>query len=700
MGEVYRARDTRLDRIVAVKVSKEVFSERFEREARVIAALNHPHICALYDVGPDYLVMEYIEGKPLKGPMPMEEALPLAVQIAAALEEAHRKGIVHRDLKPGNILLAKTGVKLLDFGLARVEAPISGTDVTVTATEVGTVLGTAAYMSPEQAEGEIVDARSDIFSFGLVLYELLSGRQAFPGKNLLSTVAAILHREPPPLDAPAALAHIVARCLRKSPAERFQSAAELKAALEDAAAGKSGGAEPSIAVLPFANLSADKENEYFSDGLAEEITNALTKVPGLKVTARASAFFFRGKDVKPADIARELNVEHLLEGSVRKAGNRVRVTAQLIKAADGFQLWSERYDRELTDVFAIQDEIAAAIVTQLKVNLTTSAGARAPMPPANVAAYEAVLEGRHLWHQLTPGSFARALERFERAVSIDSRYAPAHVGVAGYYVGLAALAMADPRQVLSKARAAAQRASELDPSDADAQSYLATVSALLDHDWPACERYCRRAIELNPASALARFPYSFWYLRVLGRLDEALAEADRVLEIDPLTPVSRYCRAIILLCMRRYDAALHAYQQTVELDPSYSLGLMGLAQTQARMGRYGDAIANVEKVIQFHGRWPAPLWTLADCHALAGHKDQARTLLAEILELAQRSSVASAGLAAVYGDLGELDAAFEWAGKAIEQRDPLILSIKTGPLFDPLRADPRYPALLRNMNLS
>jgi len=392
MGEVYKARDTRLDRIVAVKVSNEQFSERFDREARAVAALNHSGICTLHDVGPNYLVMEYIEGTPLQGPLPVDQALKYAAQICDALDAAHKKGITHRDLKPANILVTASGVKLLDFGLAQVEPPSKSGDAThsIDLTQAGTILGTAAYVSPEQAEGKSVDARSDIFSLGIVLYEMLTGRRAFDGDSVIAIVAAILYKEPAVLDAPPALRSIVARCLCKSPADRFQSVTELRAALESAATVRPDGKQPSIAVLPFANMSADKENEYFSDGLAEEIINVLAHIPGLKVIARTSAFAFRGKEQDIRKIAESLGVRTILEGSVRRAGNRIRVTAQLISAEDGSHLWSERYDREMEDIFAIQDETAAAIAAALKTKLAVQPEASRQYTP-NLAAYHAVL---------------------------------------------------------------------------------------------------------------------------------------------------------------------------------------------------------------------------------------------------------------------------------------------------------------------
>ena len=404
MGEVYRARDGRLGRDVAIKVLPAPFAadphrlRRFEDEARAIAALNHPHICQIYDIGPGYLVLEYIVGVPPQGPLAPKEAVRLGLQIASALEAAHQCGILHRDLKPANILVTPSGTaKLLDFGLAKLMA----SDGDLTRTVDGAVLGTAAYMSPEQWQGRALDARSDVFSFGAVMYEMLSGTRAFAGETAAQVSSAVLRDEPRPLQAPQALKRLVSRCLSKPPGERFQTMADLKTALEQVLT-RPADHQPSIAVLPFANMSADPENEYFSDGLAEEIINALANVPGLKVIARTSAFAFKGKQEDVRRIAEVLGVANVLEGSVRKAGNRIRVTAQLIAAADGSHLWSERFDRELADVFAIQDEIAQAIAGALQVKLTrTAADARHHTP--RLAAYDAFLRGRHHLFQVHSG---------------------------------------------------------------------------------------------------------------------------------------------------------------------------------------------------------------------------------------------------------------------------------------------------------
>ena len=440
MGEVWKARDPRLGREVAIKVLAQQFSFRFDREARAIAALNHPNICQIHDIGPDYLVLEYIDGKRLCGPLPAEECVRVALQVAAALEEAHARGILHCDLKPANIMMTTSGsAKLLDFGLAKL---IGDGD----ATQTRAVMGTPAYMAPEQLQGKPADARSEIFSFGLVLYELLSGRQAFAGG------AATVRDEPAPLDASANLSAFVSRCLRKLPAGRFQTMNEVRTALEQATAVATGDT-PSVAVLPFINISADKDNEYFSDGLAEEILNALTRFPDLKVTARTSAFSFRGKDLDIRKIGEALGVRTVLEGSVRRAGNRIRVTAQLINIADGYQLWSERYDRDMTDIFAVQDEISAAIVDALKVKL---APAKILHPPINLEAYHALLKARHAALLLTPETAQLGLAYADEAIALDSGYALAHSVRAQYLFGLAQIGRKPARETLPLARAVAR----------------------------------------------------------------------------------------------------------------------------------------------------------------------------------------------------------------------------------------------------
>ena len=515
MGEVWKARDTRLQRIVAIKQLQGQHTARFEQEARAIAALNHPHICQIYDVGPDYLVLEYVEGAPVQGPMAEADAVRAALQIAAALEAAHAKGILHRDLKPGNILMTAAGAKLLDFGLAKL---VSDDQATLT---IG-VSGTPLYMSPEQAEGKTLDARSDVFSFGAVLYELLAGRRAF------DSLAAVLRDEPAPLTSPAAA--IASRCLAKQPGQRFQTMTEVKQAL--ARVGHARSAEqPSIAVLPFANMSGDKEQEYFSDGLAEEIINALVKVPGLKVIARTSAFAFKGQNTDIRKIAETLGVTTVLEGSVRRSGNRIRVTAQLITAADGSHLWSERYDREMADVFAVQDEISAAISGALQVKLSPTAAAKPRYTP-KLPAYEALLKARYFHWKVTAVSMEQAKQFYEQAVTLDPKYALAQALYGDYLFGRTTVGMSALREVAPAARALAQRALELDPSLPEPHYTLCVLASTYDYDWKEATRQFPLATG-DACSPLCHAGAGWTYLLGSGRRREAVYQLELAVQADP-----------------------------------------------------------------------------------------------------------------------------------------------------------------------
>jgi len=689
MGEVYRARDPRLNRDVAVKVSAAQFSERFEREAKAIAALNHPHICQVYDVGPNYLVMEFIEGDPLKGPLPLEKALEYARQIASALDAAHKKNITHRDLKPANILVTASGVKLLDFGLAKMAtAPVpDGVTQTMPLTEAGAIMGTAAYMSPEQAKGEEVDARSDIFSFGVVLYEMLSGRRAFSRNSSIETMSAILRDEPVPLDAPANVSAIVTRCLRKSPTHRFETIGEVRAALEQAAT-KPAEKQPSIAVLPFVNMSADKENEYFSDGLAEEILNLLAKIPGLKVIARTSSFAFRGKEQDITKIAEALRVQNILEGSVRKAGSRIRITAQLIHAADGTHLWSERYDRDMTDVFAIQDEIGQAISEALQVRLAPRATV------VNIEAWQLCLKGEFHRLRFTPESLAKAKEYFEQALAIDPNYAHAYNRLALYYYMLGLLGIKPIGDMAPLAKAAAAKALTIDPTNSESDSALAVMAAAFDYDWKAAENHLRKATAAG-ASARTHYLYAVYYLLPLGRVPEAMERSQLALESDPLSMLLHFGMAWCMYCARRYPESIECAQRSFEIDPNYYMNwlTMGLAQLGAR--KREEAIASIQRVTELAPWWSAGWGYLAAACYLANDRERSQQLARKLAD----SHNHTLGAASYYAAAGEKDAMFEALDGAFQQRDVFLVYIQSLPFFDPYRADPRFQSLLAKMNL-
>jgi len=681
MGEVYRARDPRLNRDVAIKRLKGQHSARFEQEARAIAALNHPHICQIYDVGPDYLVLEYVEGAPITGPMNEADAVRAALQIAAALEGAHAKGILHRDLKPGNILMTATGAKLLDFGLAKL---VSDDQATIT---IG-VSGTPLYMSPEQAEGKALDARSDVFSFGAVLYELLAGRRAF------DSVAAMLRDQPAPLEASSGLQKIVWRCLGKSPADRFASAVEVRAALEQLGA-KREDHQPSIAVLPFANMSGDKEQEYFSDGLAEEIINALVKVPGLKVIARTSAFAFKGQNTDIRKIAETLGVTTVLEGSVRRSGNRIRVTAQLITAADGTHLWSERYDREMADVFAVQDEISAAISGALQVKLSPAAAAKPRYTP-KLPAYEALLKAKHFHWKVTVESMEQAKVFYEQAIALDPQYALAQAAYADYLFGRTTVGMSRLREVAPVARALALRALELDPSLPEAHSTLGLLAAHFDFNWKESEAECALATASDAASPHCHF-VSGLCLLAAGRREEAVAQMEQALQGDPLQLTIRVFMAATLGAVGRYAEAEEQFRQAMHLDSSFFWSYDYLAGLYAGRGMFAEALPIANRAFDLSPWYPMSIGLYAGMLVRTGQAGQGK-------ELAQKLGSgetygAATGRAIFHTCAGEIDLAADWYEKAIEERDSLVFSMMQSAMGEPVRASHRWPKLAALMNL-
>jgi serine/threonine protein kinase/tetratricopeptide (TPR) repeat protein len=706
MAEVWKARDTRLGRIVAIKKVKEQHSERFKQEARTIAALNHPYICQLFDIGPDYLVLEYVEGKALSSPLPERETVRLAIQIAIALEEAHRNGIVHRDLKPSNIVVTNKGsVKLLDFGLAKLyeqDASISTSPTAdYPATQAGAVLGTVAYMSPEQAQGQPADARSDIFSFGLVLYEMLSGRRPFAGESAPAMMAALLRDEPPPLQTSSSLEKIVRQCLAKQSPGRYQTMSEVKSALEQVFAEKptvtATEPQPSIAVLPFVNMSGDKEQEYFGDGLAEEIINALTQLPGLRVIARTSSFSFRGKETDIAQIRNRLQVKNILEGSVRKSGNRIRVTAQLINTADESHLWSERYDREMTDVFSIQDEICEKIVDKLRVQMAPGSQI-VKRHTESVEAHNLYLKARYHFLKMTQDGLSKSKEYYRQAVALDARYALAWHGLAMCHWYLGYRGFIPPKEANAQCRQDAVKALELDEMLSEAHSMMAILRAS-EYDWKGAESEFHRAMELGPKSEDVYQDYSRYYLLPMRRMDEAVAVSQRAIELDPLSPELQYELGHRYWLMRQYDRALEQAGNALELNPQFPWAHMLRGVIHLETGKPDEGIQAVEEAARLVGSSTVLLGILGHAYAMAGRTDEARRLLDEMLQFSQSKYMPPLGIAYTYLGLGEMERAFDWLEKAIDERDAMVAYTPSFHLADPLRSHPRYHALLRKMNL-
>ncbi len=716
MGEVYRARDTRLDRDVAVKVLRDRLKDdalsrvRFRREARAVAALSHPNILALYDVGEEggvaYVVTELLVGETLRArlereDLPLAKAMEFAIAVAAALQAAHEKGIVHRDLKPANIFVTRDGhVKILDFGLAKDTLPDENQDTLSRQTVPGTLLGTLAYMSPEQVRGQEADQRSDIFSFGSVFYEMLGGESAFSGLSPADTASAILKEDPPPLPLPPDVDAILKRCLAKSAEGRFDSARGLRLALERAAlTGETAEPSTSIAVMPFADMSPGKDQDYFCEGMAEELINGLMTIPGLRVAARSSAFRFKGQVEDVRRIGEALNVKTVLTGSVRTAGKRLRVGAQLNDVVNGYQIWSKRYDREMEDVFAVQDEIASDIVRALEAQL--GGGSKAPRLKRyteNLEAYHLYLQGRYHWFARTKGGLQGALQYFAQAIEKDPGYALAYSGIADLYSILGIYGFVRPSVAFEKARTAAERALANDDELAEGHLSLALVKLIHDWDWGEGERMLLRSLVLNPNNAIAHS----WHALLLvgtGRGDAA----DKVRELaQNLDPLSAYVNAIagfVLVMQGRPEEAIRECNKALELDPGYLVALYSIGCAYTRVGRHEEAIQAHARAVAITEGAPFYLGFLGSAYAAAGRDEEARRVLDELEKRPATEYVTPLSLAWILGGLGETDRAFAELERAYLDRSAFLGYPKLTP-FDPLRADPRFREHLRRMNLA
>jgi serine/threonine protein kinase/Tfp pilus assembly protein PilF len=728
MGEVYRARDSRLEREVAIKVLPEHLSRdgealvRFEREVKTIASLNHPNILAIHDFGTQdpirYAVMELLEGETLRDRLTRsvpscQRTLEIAIAVAEGLSAAHVKGIIHRDLKPENIFLTSDGrVKVLDFGLARWMPPPGSDDTCAqTVTRTGTIMGTLAYMSPEQTRGVPVGPQSDIFSLGCVLYEMLAGRAAFARATSAETIAAILREEPRELTGsnrqiPPDMERIVIHCLEKRPEERFQSARDLAFHLRAIGTRPAThGAAPlaaidSLAVLPFVNTGGDPETEYLSDGITESLINSLSQIPGLRVVPRSKAFRYKGQDINSKKTGRQLRVSALLTGRVLQRGENLNVQAELVDAARECQLWGERFQRKMADIFTVEEDIAKQISGTLRLKLSGQDRERLlKRPTQNTEAYQIYLKGRYHWNRRTRDGLKKAIEYFQSAVERDPGYAMAHAGLADGYLVLSFFVPNPAMGFAQAGKSAALRALEIDAANAEALTALGLLQACQDWDWIEAERSLRRASGLKPDYWLAHDHYAM-LLSALGRHDEAVREIRRGLELEPLSLVVSHHAAWILIRARLYDEAVDRCREAVEFDPAFGMGHYWLGLACGLKSLHDEAIRALQIANKTVGTTFAAL-ELARVFATAGRTADAHRLLAEIHQKFEQDYAEPHGFGAVYAALGDADRAFEWLNRASRDRTGFFATwINGDPRLDCLRDDPRMKDLLRRVGLT
>lgn len=736
MGHVYRARDERLERDVAVKVlpagalAGETERKRFRQEGLALSRLNHPCIETVHDVGSeegvDFLVLELVPGVTLAkklqdGPLSERGAAELGAQIAEALEEAHERGVLHRDLKPGNIIVTPKGrVKVLDFGLAQLLREAGDVTQTQGLTEAGSTTGTLAYMAPEQLLGLPADPRTDLYGLGIVLFEMVIGRRPFTASLSTALTNEILHGAfPPPGQLAPGLSRrmeaVILRCMERDPARRFQTASELTGVLRGLflAAGAAGpdpesrgGAGPatrritSIAVLPLENISGDAEQEYFAVGMTEELIASLAQVRALRTISRTSVMRYKGAQKAVTEIGRELGVDAVIEGSVRRAGDRVRITVQLVDAATDSHLWAKSYERDLRDILALQGEVAQAIVAEIQVNVTPLEEARLKTARAvHPEAYESYLKGRFFWDRRTEDSLRRGLAHFQEAIQYDPGYALAYVGVADTYNLQGYYTHVQPADAFPNAKAAAQKALALDPACAEARASLAYAVLYYDWDLPEAEREFRTAIDLNPRYLIAHL----WLANVLlvtRRFEEALAEFQAARSIDPLSMISNTAAGWVFYYSGRNEEAVRQFRRCIELDPGFLQAHYWLGLTYVQQGRMAEALAEFERSVAIGGRVPYTLGGLAIAHAAAGRGEDARAMMREMDAMGTDRYVSPYYRAQALVLLGDRAAALDALGQALDERVHWLTFLPVDPLFDPLRGDPTFESLLRRIGVS